>query len=96
MVMTEDKKEELSLRFKAMYEAEQTIETKNEEIKAFKAHIREIIKELANTLETKQKTVKAAYKEYINSVENPEEDADKNQIVAILQEFNLIGLSKDE
>ena len=96
MVMTEDKKEELAGRFKAMYEAHQAIEMKKEDIKAFTTHIRETVKALAETLEVKQKTIKEAYKIYVNSIENPEEESEKNEILALLQEYNLLGLDKEE
>lgn len=96
VVMTNDKKEELSLKFKAIYEASQAIEVKQEEVKAFNAHIRETIKTLAESLEVKQKAIKEAYKEYINSIEKPDETDEKNEIFAMLQEFNLIGLDKEK
>lgn len=94
MVMTDDMKTELSLRFKAIYEANSAIEQKKEEIKTFNAHVRETFKMLAEKLETKQKTVKEAYKEYTSAIENPEESESKNEIIALLQEFNLLGIEK--
>jgi hypothetical protein len=95
MVITDDIKNELVLRFKSIYESNLAIESKNEEIKAFKAHSRELIKAIAETMETKQKVIKAAYDEYIKSVENPEETNEKDTIFAFLKEYNLVGLDKE-
>lgn len=90
MLLTEQDQEQLSLMFRAIYEAEEKIDQLKDNTKAFTKHMRETIKNISQKIEVPQKVVKAAYKEYRNNIENPEEEQAKNEVLAILETYNLL------
>jgi len=83
---TESEMEEISLRFKAIYEYQEKIEAHKEEVKLFSSGMRETFKALAEKLEVKQKILKKAYKQYLDSIQNPEDQEELNDILAMLIE----------
>jgi phosphoenolpyruvate carboxylase len=92
MVMTPDKIEELGQRFQAIHEALKSIDSLKDQQKTFAAHIRETIKTLAEANDLKQKAIKEALKNYIHSIEEPEEASETDEIFALLKEHNLLKL----
>lgn len=83
---TEEELQEISLRFKAIEEYEQRVEAHKEEIKLFTSGQRETIKALAEKLEVKQKSIKKAYKVYREAQKDPEEAAELNDILVMIEE----------
>lgn len=83
---TEEEMLEISLRFKAIHEYEDRIEAHKEEIKLFSAGQRETFKMLSEKLETKQKNLKKAYKQYVESIKNPEDAEELNDILCMMEE----------
>jgi DNA-directed RNA polymerase specialized sigma54-like protein len=92
--VTKDFEEELSLRLKAIYECDEKIKASKEIIKNFNASKKDAFKALAERLEIKVNVLKRGYKEYIALIENPEESKGSDEIVAMLQTFNLLKKEK--
>jgi hypothetical protein len=90
MVITDDVKEELSLRFRAVYELDEKLDAYKSETKVCNASKRETMKALADKLEVPQKVLKLAYKQYVNSIEEPEETKEVDGVIAIIKEYNLL------
>jgi|WetSurMetagenome_2_1015567.scaffolds.fasta_scaffold899807_2 hypothetical protein len=86
----ESELEELKLRFKAVYEYDEKIEKYKDETKLCNAGKKETFKALAEKLEVPQKILKKAYKEYVESIQDPEGKKEVDDIVVFIQEFNLI------
>jgi|WetSurMetagenome_2_1015567.scaffolds.fasta_scaffold06330_10 hypothetical protein len=86
--------EEISLRFRAMYECDEKIEKHKEEIKDFTSSIKDTIKALAEKLEVKQKNIKNAYKEYVKSITEPEDTSEKDDVIALIQAHDLMKREK--
>jgi len=90
MVITDDVKEELSLRFRAVYELDEKIESYKSETKICNASKKETLKTLAEKLEVPAKVMKLAYKQYVNSIQEPEETKEVDGVIAIIKEYNLL------
>jgi len=92
MVMTEDKQQEVKLRFEAVLEYEKSILSHQEEIKELNVSKKETIKAIAEALDAKPSAVRKAIKEYMDSKKEKEVYNEKEEILALLTEYNIIKL----
>jgi agmatine/peptidylarginine deiminase len=90
MVITPDVEAELKLRFEALMAYEKKNEGYKDEIKENNKSMKETIKALADKLEVKAKNVKDAFKDYKKALENKEDVEEKDSIIVIIKEHNLI------
>jgi predicted component of type VI protein secretion system len=90
MVMTDDMKSELSLKFRALYELDEKVDGHKVEIKLLNASKKDTFKTLSDSMEVKQKALKKAYKDYVASIENPEETQEVDDIITTIKEYNLL------
>jgi len=89
--LTPSEVEELTLRFKGIFEVDNKIEGLKENIKNYNSSKKEMIKMIAQKLEIKQKEVKKGYETYIKKLQNPEEVEAEEEVFVLIKEFNLLG-----
>lgn len=73
--------------FRGIYSCDDRIAELKESIKTYNTSKREMIKNTAEKLECVPLHIKKAYKQWVESIENPEEVQSVDDIVAFLQEF---------
>ena len=101
MVLTEDVKNELKLRFGAIFETEKKIQTLIEQEKVYKDSIKDTFEQIAETMgidikkdKEGKKAIQDGYKEYLKSIEFPSAQETKDEIFAILKSEDILGLEK--
>lgn len=92
MVMTEDKQQEIKLRFEAVIEYEKSIMEHQEEIKELNSSKKDTIKAIATLLEVKPSAIRKAIKEYLDSKKEKDIYNEKVEILTLLTEFNIINI----
>ncbi|HNQ21003.1 MAG TPA: hypothetical protein PKI46_08090 [Bacteroidales bacterium] len=92
MVMTEDKQQEIKLRFEAVIEYEKSIMAHQEEIKELNSSKKDTIKAIATLLEVKPSAIRKAIKEYLDSKKEKDIYNEKVEILTLLTEFNIINI----
>lgn len=93
---SESELEELSLRFRGIYEIDEKVEELKETMKTFNASRKEAFKALSETMEIGVNSLKKGYKDYIASIEDPQSLSESDAIVVMLKEFNLLKKEKAE
>jgi DNA-binding protein H-NS len=87
--LTEEMMEEMKLRFSAIVEYEKRILAHQEEIKECNSSKNETLKELAKSLEATPSAIRKAVKEYMDSIKEKELYEEKEEVLAMLQEFGF-------
>lgn len=88
--LTEEKKEEVKLRFSALVEYEKIILAHQDEIKETNSSKKATIASLAEDLEVKPSAVRKAIKEYMESIKEKDLYDEKEEVLAMLLELKLI------
>jgi endonuclease IV len=73
--------------FRGIYTSDEEVEALKESIKVYNNSKKEMIKNTAEKLEVKPLHIRKAYKQWVNSIQNPEEVQEVDGIIAFIQEF---------
>jgi cbb3-type cytochrome oxidase cytochrome c subunit len=73
--------------FRGIYTSDEQVEELKESIKVFNASKKEMIVNTAEKLEVKPLHLRKAYKQWLNSIQKPEEVQEVDGIVAFILEF---------
>ena len=92
---SESEMEELSLRFRGVLEVDNKLEELKDQTKTFNASKREMIKNIAEKLELKQREVKDGYEAYIKSLQKPEEVEAQEEVFTFIKEYNMLKQEKE-